>query len=61
MDINKDANHRPAVIINDLVVVFIFVISVINIIISSFGIQHVDYVILPTSYPNGTKISVENH
>lgn len=49
MDINKDVNHRSAVILNDLVVVFIFVISVINIVISSFGIQHVDLTMLPNN------------
>ena len=47
VDINKDDNHRSAVILNDIVVVFIFVISAINIIISSFGIQHVDLAMLP--------------
>jgi hypothetical protein len=49
VNINKDDNHRSAVILNDLVVVFIFVISVINIIISSFGIQHIDLAILPNN------------
>lgn len=53
MDINKEDNHRSAVILNDLVVVFIFVISVVNIIISSFGLQHVDLAMLPN---NTTKI-----
>lgn len=49
VNINKDDNHRSAVILNDLVVVFIFAISVINIIISSFGIQHIDLAILPNN------------
>ena len=42
MDINKQENQRAANILNDLVLMSIFIISVINIVISSFGIQHVD-------------------
>ena len=42
MDINKQENQRAANILNDLILMSIFIISVINIVISSFGIQHVD-------------------
>ena len=42
LDINKENQQRTADVLNDVVVIIIFVISVINIIISLFGIQHVD-------------------
>ena len=43
MNINKEDQQKTANILNDVVVVIIFLVSIINIIISSFGIQHVDY------------------
>jgi len=46
MDINRQEKHRVAIIINDLIVFMVFVISVLNIVISSFGIQHVDMSVL---------------
>lgn len=40
MDINKGGEQRPANILNDVIVVLIFIISIINVIISGFGIEH---------------------
>ena len=42
MDINKPHQQRAANILNDIILIFIFLISAINIVISSFGIQHSD-------------------
>jgi hypothetical protein len=43
MNINKEDQQKTASILNDVVVVIIFLVSIINVMISSFGIQHVDY------------------
>lgn len=46
MNINREDKQRAAIILNDIVVMMIFVISVLNIVISAFGIQHVDLTLL---------------
>ncbi|CAH2089764.1 unnamed protein product [Euphydryas editha] len=40
LDLNDDNDQPSAVILNDVIVIFIFVISVINIVISGFGIEY---------------------
>ncbi|XP_045777575.1 ninjurin-2 isoform X1 [Maniola jurtina] len=40
LDINHEADQPSAVILNDVIVIFIFVISVTNIVISAFGIEY---------------------
>lgn len=40
MDLNDHEDQPSAVILNDVIVIFIFVISVINIVISAFGIEY---------------------
>ncbi|XP_054082049.1 ninjurin-A isoform X5 [Zeugodacus cucurbitae] len=40
LNINRQKDQAAAVIINDIILVVIFVISVINIIISGFGIEY---------------------
>lgn len=40
MDLNDHQDQPSAVILNDVIVIFIFVISVINIVISAFGIEY---------------------
>ncbi|XP_028166946.1 ninjurin-2-like isoform X5 [Ostrinia furnacalis] len=40
MDLNDLDEQPSAVILNDVIVIFIFVISVINIVISAFGIEY---------------------
>ncbi|XP_060528956.1 ninjurin-2-like isoform X4 [Cylas formicarius] len=40
LNINKNRDHRAAVILNDVILIFIFLISVINIIISGFGFEY---------------------
>jgi len=56
MNINQQQQQRTADILNDVVVLVIFVISAINIIISSFGIQHTDNVTWNSSI-NSTSLS----
>ncbi|XP_075228904.1 ninjurin C isoform X1 [Lycorma delicatula] len=40
LDLNKQNDRQPAIILNDIILIMIFLISLINVIISSFGIQH---------------------
>ncbi|XP_039759509.1 ninjurin-2-like [Pararge aegeria] len=40
LDLNDDADQPSAVVLNDVIVIFIFVISVTNIVISAFGIEY---------------------
>lgn len=40
LDLNDHEDQPSAVILNDIIVLFIFVISVINIVISAFGIEY---------------------
>ncbi|XP_028041307.1 ninjurin-2 isoform X2 [Bombyx mandarina] len=40
LDLNDHEDQPSAVVLNDVIVIFIFVISVINIIISAFGIEY---------------------
>uniref|UniRef100_A0A1B6CB79 Ninjurin-1 n=1 Tax=Clastoptera arizonana TaxID=38151 RepID=A0A1B6CB79_9HEMI len=40
LDINKPKDCRPANMLNDVIVLFIFLISITNIIISGFGMEH---------------------
>nr|XP_034835574.1 ninjurin-2 [Maniola hyperantus] len=40
LDLNHEADQPSAVILNDVIVIFIFVISVTNIVISAFGIEY---------------------
>ncbi|XP_063908514.1 ninjurin-1 isoform X4 [Zophobas morio] len=40
LNINKQRDHGTAVILNDVILIFIFLISIINIIISGFGLEY---------------------
>ncbi|XP_047997240.1 ninjurin-2 isoform X5 [Leguminivora glycinivorella] len=40
LDLNDDDDQPSAVILNDIIVIFIFVISVFNIVISAFGLEY---------------------
>lgn len=40
LDINIPGDHLPANIINDIILVLVFVISVVNVVISGFGMEH---------------------
>lgn len=40
LNINKNKDHSAAVILNDIILIFIFLISIINIIISGFGLEY---------------------
>lgn len=40
LDLNDHEDQPSALILNDVIVIFIFVISVINIVISAFGIEY---------------------
>lgn len=40
LNINKSRDHRAALVLNDIILVFIFLISVVNIIISGFGFEY---------------------
>lgn len=40
LNINKDGDHSAAIILNDVILIFVFLISIINIIISGFGLEY---------------------
>lgn len=40
MNINRKNEQSAAIILNDVILVLIFVISVVNVLISAFGIEH---------------------
>ncbi|XP_063540850.1 ninjurin-2 isoform X2 [Cydia strobilella] len=40
LDLNDDDDQPSAVILNDVIVIFIFVISVVNVVISAFGLEY---------------------
>ncbi|CAK1584771.1 unnamed protein product [Parnassius mnemosyne] len=40
LDLNDQEDQPSALILNDIIVIFIFVISVLNIVISAFGIEY---------------------
>jgi len=45
VNLNKDKNHNRADILNNMVTIFIFIITVINIIISAFGMKGSDTIV----------------
>jgi len=47
VNLNHDKNHFRADVLNNMVTVFIFVITVINIIISAFGMKGSDTIVVP--------------
>lgn len=50
MDINDPSQHKAADILNNIIVIFLFVISVVNVVLSAFGIEQMNL------HPPGTKI-----
>lgn len=40
LDINKRKDQGMAIVLNDIILVLIFVISIINVVISGFGLEH---------------------
>lgn len=40
LNINRHKEQAAAVILNDIILVLIFIISIVNVIISAFGIEH---------------------
>lgn len=40
LNINKEKNHISATVLNDVILLFVFIISLVNIIISGFGIEY---------------------
>jgi hypothetical protein len=40
LDINRPRDQRPALILNDVTLVMVFVISLINVVVSGFGMDH---------------------
>lgn len=40
LNINRETDQTSAVILNDVILILIFVISIINVIISGFGIEY---------------------
>lgn len=40
LNINKDRNKKAALILNDIILVFIFLIAIVNILISGFGMEY---------------------
>ena len=40
LNINRKKDQTAAIILNNIILVFIFVISLVNVVISGFGIDH---------------------
>lgn len=40
LNINKERDHRAAIVLNDMILLLIFFISIVNIIISGFGLDY---------------------
>lgn len=40
LNINKEKDHRAAIVLNDMILLLIFLISIINIVISGFGLDY---------------------
>ncbi|XP_033607959.1 ninjurin-1 isoform X3 [Cryptotermes secundus] len=40
LDINRHGDQRPAIILNDVTLIMIFIISLINVVVSGFGMEH---------------------
>lgn len=40
LDLNNHTDQPSALILNDIIVIFIFIISVINVVISGFGMEY---------------------
>lgn len=40
LNINKSRDHRAAIILNDMILIFIFFITILNVIISGFGLDY---------------------
>ncbi|XP_039287615.1 ninjurin-2 isoform X1 [Nilaparvata lugens] len=40
LDLNKQNDRQPAVILNDIILIMVFLITTLNVVISGFGIQH---------------------
>ncbi|XP_015604247.1 uncharacterized protein LOC107272049 isoform X2 [Cephus cinctus] len=40
LDINRERDHRAALILNDLILVGVFLISLVNVLVSGFGMEH---------------------
>jgi hypothetical protein len=40
LDINRQRDQRPAVILNDVTLIMVFIISLINVVVSAFGMEH---------------------
>ena len=40
LNINREKDQTAAVVLNDIILVLVFIISLINVIISGFGIDH---------------------
>ncbi|XP_020709324.2 uncharacterized protein LOC105688447 isoform X1 [Athalia rosae] len=55
LNINKRRDHRAALIINDMILIGVFLISLINVIISGFGIEHSNTARILTEQPSALK------
>jgi hypothetical protein len=40
LDINRQGDQRPAAILNDVTLIMVFIISLINVVVSAFGMEH---------------------
>lgn len=40
LNINRQKDQNAAIILNDIILILVFIISLINVIISGFGIEH---------------------
>lgn len=52
LNINEKPDHRPAVVLNDIILLMIFIISTINVIISGFGLNSSIPAVPPTRAPS---------
>lgn len=49
LNLNSKPDHRPAVALNDVILLMIFLITAINVIISGFGLNNVASPVTPST------------
>ncbi|XP_055389627.1 ninjurin-2 isoform X2 [Condylostylus longicornis] len=52
LNINRKAEQAASIILNDVILIFVFVISVVNVIISGFGIEHASHPLILVNKPD---------
>lgn len=60
LNINKPRDHTAAIVINDIILILIFLISVINIVISGFGIEYSNKPLRLIDTNSGTNVQLKS-